>query len=184
MRSSLAGFLAALAAGLVIGATVLGNAAAAPAAPVAAPAVKTVTHHYALGTMAFAADEVGDTTKSFDNFWDGVALSDTTGTRCFNAGLSLPTDATLKSVTFFYNKGKGLIGLHLIRQNVITHKGVELADFADNTTTSNPHKSATVKIKASQSKVDLSRFAYGAGVCPSADTSFSGLVVTYTEPAR
>ena len=38
------------------------------------------------------------------------------------------------------------------------------------------------KVNPAQAKVDESRFAYQAGVCPHGTSSFSGLIITYTQP--
>ena len=112
-----ASHLITLAAGLVLGFTAVGTAAAVSASP----AAKTVTHHYSLAASAFAPDHVGDPTKDYFNNWDPTTLSNP-GSRCFNTGLSLPPNAVLKSITFYYTKGCGEMSAEINRQNLTSTK--------------------------------------------------------------
>jgi hypothetical protein len=171
------GYVAAMVAGLAIGVTAVGSALAAPAAP------KTVTHHYALAASAFAPDSLGNVDKDYYNQWDPTTLASTVGgRRCFNAGLSLPAGVTLKSITFYVMTGDSTMSFELNRQNLIKHTFVELTFGNANTTSTPTYTAVTKKIKASQAKVDMGRFAYSVGVCPKGTTTFSGIIVTYTQP--
>jgi hypothetical protein len=179
-------YLIALAAGAAIGVAAIGSATAAPAAP-AAPAAKsapqTVTHHYSLGASAFAPDRFGNISVDYVNNWDPTELS-AVGGRCFNTGLSLPDGATLKSVTFYYTSGSASMNMEINRQNLTVHSFARLA-LAEIPAQSGATKYLwkTFKIKPAQAKVDMSRFAYQAGVCPHGTSTFSGLIITYTQPA-
>jgi hypothetical protein len=171
------GYIVTLAAGLAIGVTAVGSALAAPAAP------KVVTHHYALAASAFAPDSLKTSSEDYFNHWNPAALRNIADGRCFNAGLSLPAGVTLKSITFYFVKGDMSMGFQLNRQNLIKHTFVLLASGQSNTAPTQVYTAVTKKIKASQANVDMGRFAYSAGVCLRGTTEFSGLIVTYTQPA-
>jgi hypothetical protein len=79
----------------------VGLAARGPARSVR-PAAGTVTHHYSLAASAFAPDGLHVTTEDYFNQWDATTLSNQDPGRCFNTGLSLPPNVTLKSVKFYY----------------------------------------------------------------------------------
>jgi hypothetical protein len=157
--------------------------AKAPLKAPAAPAAATVTHHYALAASAFAPDGLHDTTEDYFNQWDPAALSNQDSGRCFNAGLSLPVGATLKSVTVYYTAGSTQMYFELNRQDLINQTGVEFAEV-DTTATSTPtYMSTRMPIPSAVATVNMTDYAYSAGVCPSGNTTFSGLIIAYTEPA-
>jgi hypothetical protein len=171
-----ASHLITLAAGLVLGFTAVGTAAAVSASP----AAKTVTHHYSLAASAFAPDHVGDPTHDYFNVWDPTTLSDS-GDRCFNAGLSLPPNAVLKSVTLYYTDGSGDLTFEINRQNLTNHTFNRLIKIRPASTAGTPVYSHTTKsLPKSLSSVNMGTYAYSAGVCPAATTTFSGLTLTYT----
>jgi hypothetical protein len=171
-----ASHLITLAAGLVLGFTAVGTAAAVSASP----AAKTVTHHYSLAASAFAPDHIADPTKDYFNDWDPTTLSDP-GVRCFNTGLSLPPNAVLKSVTAYYTKGSGSMSFEINRQNLTNHTSKILVEIRPSTTTGTPVYSHTTKsVPKSLDQVNMTNFAYSAGVCPEGNTTFSGLTITYT----
>lgn len=176
VTKSRASHLITLAAGLVLGFTAVGTAAAVSASP----AAKTVTHHYSLAASAFAPDHVGDPTKDYFNNWDPTTLSEP-GNRCFNTGLSLPPNAVLKSITFYYTKGSGEMSGELNRQNLTKHTDTLLAQFVTTTTTGTPSYTHLSKsIAKSVAQVNMTNFAYSIGICPRATTTFSGITITYT----
>ena len=172
------GYLATLGAGILMGVAAVGTAVASSSAP-----AKVVTHHFALAASAFAPDSLGDPAKDFSINWDPAELSNT-ATRCFNAGLALPLNATLKSVTFYFIKGSSSMALEVNRQNLIKHTYAILARTTTKTTAGTAvYSSVTVPIARGKAAVDMGRYAYSAGVCPSGNTRFSGLIITYTAPA-
>lgn len=185
-------YLATLAAGVAIGFAVVGNAAAAPAAP-AAPAkhaapvarvVRTVTHHYSLAASAFSPDGLHNVSNDYFNRWDPAALSNTDPGRCFDAGLSLPTGSTLKSVTAYYTAGGSVMYFELNRQDLAKQSAVDLVSFDTTVNTGNPAYTSTTKpIPAADAGVNYTNYAYSVGVCPVGNTTFSGLSITYTQPA-
>jgi hypothetical protein len=171
-----ASHLITLAAGLVLGFTAVGTAAAVSASP----AAKTVTHHYSLAASAFAPDHLGDPTKDYFNAWDPTTLSDP-GHRCFNTGLSLPPNAVLKSVTAYYTKGSSTMSFEINRQNLTNHTSKVLVEIQPSTTAGTPVYSHTTKsVAKSVAQVNMTNFAYSAGACPAGSTTFSGLTITYT----
>ena len=181
MTRARAGYLATLAVGAGIGIALVGVAAAAPATPAKA---KTVTHHYSLAASAFAPDGLHDTAEDYFNQWDPTTLSNSDSGRCFNAGLSLPTGVTLKSITVYFTKGSAGMTVNFNRQNLPTHAFKELVDFVTGSTTGTPVYSHTTKnIAKANAVVNYTNFAYSMGVCPSGTTTFSGITITYTQPA-
>lgn len=149
----------------------------------ARPAAGTVTHHYSLAASAFAPDGLHSTTNDYFNQWDPSTLSNTAVGRCFNAGLSLPPNVTLKSIKFYYTAGSAVMFLDLNRQDLVNHSGVDLVS-ADTTIDSTPaYTSSSFNIKAADAVVNMTNYAYSVGVCPSGTTTFSGLTITYTQPA-
>jgi hypothetical protein len=173
-----ASHLITLAAGLVLGFTAVGTAAAVSASP----AAKTVTHHYSLAASAFAPDSLRDVTKDYFNGWNPTTLGDTPSSgRCFDAGLSLPPNAVLKSITFYYTEGASVMFGEINRQNLTNHTFKVPASFDSATTTGTPfytHK--TLSIPKAESLVNMTSFAYSIGVCPTGTTTFSGITITYT----
>lgn len=179
-----ASYLATLAAGVSIGFAVVGNAAAAPSAPAAATVVKTVTHHYSLDASAFTPDGLHNPASDYFNRWDPSALSNTDAGRCFNAGLSLPIGVTLKSVTAYYTAGGSVMFFELNRQDLVHQVGLELVSFDTLVNTGSPaYTSITKPIPAADAMVNYTNYAYSVGVCPNESTTFSGLTITYTQPA-
>jgi hypothetical protein len=92
----------ALAAGLMIGFVSFGGAASTAAAESHA---RTVTGYYSLAASPLTPDGLGMTNEDYFDQWDPSTLSNQDNGRCFNAGLSVPAGATMKSATFFYNPG-------------------------------------------------------------------------------
>jgi hypothetical protein len=178
-----AGYLGALAAGVAAGVAVFGSAAATPAASAAPAVVKTVTHHYSLAASAFFPDGLHNTADDYKNLWDPSTLSNTDGGRCFNAGLSLPTGITLKSVTVYYTTGSDTLLFNLNRQDLINHTSSGLAEFSSVSSSTSAYTSATKPIPAADAAVDYTKYAYSASVCPNPGTTFSGLDITYTQGA-
>jgi hypothetical protein len=181
MTRARAGYLATLAVGAGIGIALVGVAAAAPAAPARA---KTVTHHYSLAASAFAPDGLHNTTKDYFNDWDPTTLINDDLGRCFNAGLSLPTNVTMTSITVYYVKGSASMFVDFNRQNLTKHAFKDLVSFHAGTTTGSPVYSHTTKnIAKANAMVNYTSFAYSLGVCPSGNTDFRGVTITYTQPA-
>lgn len=158
---------------------VAGGATASPAAKKKPP----VVHHYSLAASAFAPDGLHTTTEDYFNDWDPTTLSNTDSTRCFDAGLSLPVGITLKSVTVYYTAGSAAMLFEVNRQNLPAHKYTLLVDFDTTIVTTPAYTSVTKKIPASDASVNMTKYAYSVGVCPSGTTTFSGLTITYTQPA-
>ena len=142
-----------------------------------------VTHHYSLAASAFAPDGLHTTTEDYFNSWDPSTLSNTDTGRCFNAGLSLPIDITLKSVTVYYTAGSAAMFVELNRQDLPAHTFSDLVEFDTTIATTPAYTSVTKKIPASDASVNMTKYAYSFGVCPSGSTTFSGLTITYTQPA-
>lgn len=143
----------------------------------------TVTHHYSLAASAFAPDGLHDTSDDYFNLWDPSTLSNTDDGRCFNAGLSLPVGITLKSVTVYYTASSTGMLVEMNRQDLPAHTAINLVEFDTAIVTTPAYTSVTKTIPASDASVNMTKYAYSFGVCPSGDTTFSGLTITYTEPA-
>jgi hypothetical protein len=176
-----AGYLATLAAGIALG-------CAAVAGPVASaaqgsPAATTVTHHYSLAASAFAPDGLHDTSDDYFNRWDPTTLSNTDIARCFNAGLSLPPSITLKSIRFYYTAGTTEMYYELNRQDLVNHTNVVLVTGDTATVTTPAYTSVSKTIPAKYAVVNMTNYAYSIGVCPNGSATFSGLTITYTQPA-
>ena len=147
------------------------------------PAAGTVTHHYSLAASAFAPDGLHTTADDYFNQWDPTALSNTNPGRCFNAGLSLPPNVTLKSVKAYYTAGSATMYFEVNRQDLVNHTAVDLAS-TDTTTESTPvYTSTSMNFAAADAVVNMTTYAYSVGVCPNGSTTFSGLTITYTQPA-
>ena len=143
----------------------------------------TVTHHYSLAASAFAPDSTGNTADDYYNSWDPAALRDASSERCFNAGLSLPWNATIKTITVFYTEGGTSMYVELNRQNLLTHNDARLTNFNTATTTGTPFYTRTAKNISSDGAVNYSAYGYGVGVCPHGTTTFSGVIIAYTQPS-
>jgi hypothetical protein len=155
------------------------------AAAVAGPnlAGMRVTQHYSLAASAFAPDGLHNTTEDYFNQWDPATLSSQDSGRCFNVGLVLPPNATLKSVTIYYTEGSSALYFEINRQTLATHTATELVTF-DSPTLATPAYTSTIQtVPKAVAAVNMARYAYSAGVCPSGNTTFSGLTITYTQPA-
>jgi hypothetical protein len=148
-----------------------------------APATKTVTHHYSLAASAFAPDGLHNTAEDYFNNWDPTTLSNQDAGRCFNAGLYLPVGATLKSVTAYYTAGSSVMYFELNRQDLINHTDVDLVSFDTTATSTSTYMSTRMPVPSADAAVNMTDYAYSAGVCPSGITTFSGLIIAYTEPA-
>jgi hypothetical protein len=162
---------------------------AGAAASTKAPAVKhtasgpTVTHHLSLAASAFAPDGLHNTANDYFNEWDATSLSNTDPSRCFNAGLQFPPDVTLKSVRFYYTGSSTTMLLQLNRQDLINHTFSILAQMDTPTVTNPTYTSDAASISPAYAQVNMSDYAYSVGVCPDGTTTFSGLIITYTQPA-
>ena len=152
------GYASALAAGIAIGLVAVGVASATPARP------RPVTHHYSLAASAFAPDSIGTPADDYFNRWDPADLSSKLSERCFNAGLSLPTGVTLKSITFYFTRGDNSEYLELNRQNLKAHTFKLLAHFLTGTTSPKRYSHVTRFIARSDAGVDYTKYAYSAGV--------------------
>jgi hypothetical protein len=148
-------------------------------------AAKTVTHHYTLASSAFIPDGLHDTTEDYFNRWEPPALSNSDSGRCFNAGLSLPTGATLKGVTVYYTAGSNVMFFDLIRQDLVHNSAADLVSFdtAVSPTSSTSYTATYKSISGNDAAVNMTDYAYSVGVCPNGTTTFSGLNIAYTVPA-
>lgn len=162
-----------------------GNVGAAARGPARAarPAAGTVTHHLSLAASAFTPDGLHDTTMDYFNQWDPTTLSNKDAGRCFNTGLSLPPNVTLKSVKAYYTAGSASMYFEVNRQDLANHTETVLVS-TDTTIVSTPaYTSTTLNFPASTAVVNMTSDAYSVGVCPNGSTTFSGLTITYTQPA-
>jgi hypothetical protein len=155
----------------------------APAKAPATPAAKTVTHHYALAASAFAPDGLHNTAEDYFNNWDPTTLSNQDAGRCFDAGLSLPVGATLKSVTAYYTAGSSAMYFELNRQDLINHTTVDVVSFDTTASSTSTYMSTRMPVPSAVAAVNMTDYAYSVGVCPSGTTTFSGVIIAYTEPA-
>jgi hypothetical protein len=179
------GYLVTLAAGVAIGFTAVGTAVAMPshqAHPAQPARSHAVTHHYTLAASAFAPDSLDNTADDYYNHWDFTELTNNGSGRCFDAGLSLPPNALLKKVTFYYTQGKsdGLY-MEVNRQNLAGQTSrilVSARPAPNGTAPKYTHLTKTFNKK--YATVNMTDFGYSAGVCPFGDASFSGLIITYT----
>lgn len=180
ISGSRVGYLATLAAGLAIGFAVIGTSSAAPAAPKAT----TVTRHYALAASAFTPGGLDNTTNDYYNQWEPTQLSNTDLNRCFSAGLSLPTGVTLKSVTAYYTQGSVKMYVEVNRQDLVNHTAIRLVKFDTTPTASTTpaYMSTFKRIPAADAAVNFTKYAYSVGVCPTGNTTFSGVNIAYTQP--
>jgi hypothetical protein len=147
------------------------------------PAAGTVTHHYSLAASAFAPDGLHTTTEDYFNEWDPTTLSNTDAGRCFNTGLSLPPNVTLKSVKVYYTAGSAEMYFEVNRQDLVNHTATLLVSTDTTEDTTPTYMSTTLDFKAATASVNMTNDAYSVGVCPSGTTTFSGLTITYTQPA-
>jgi len=157
----------------------------APAAPAvrASGAKRVVKHHYSLAASAFAPDMLDTSGGDYFNLWDPATLTDQSASQCFNAGLSLPVGATLVSVTVDFTAGSSVLYFEVSRQNLIKHTSVTLAELDSSVATTQAYTSQVLAFRPG-TVVNMNGIAYSAGVCPVGDSTFSGLTITYTEPAR
>lgn len=172
-----AGYVATLAAGIAIGFTAVGTAIALPHHTAAA--AKATTKHYTVAASAFMPDGLHDVTKDYFNEWDPATLTNTDPGRCLNAGVVLPNGATIRSVTFFFTNGatSPFYG-ELNRQHLATHQSRILA-FVSTKVSSTPTYTIKTKNITSHNVVDTSKYAYGLGVCPLNDSTFTGAMINY-----
>jgi hypothetical protein len=169
------GYLATLAAGLAIGFVTVGTASAGSAH--AAATVK----HYSIAASAFAPDSILNPAMDYNNTWDPSTLTNNAPGRCFAAGVALPNNATLRSVTFYYTNGsQQQLQAELNRQNLAAHQSKLLVDFLSPRPTGTPtFEKSTVNI-TSGNVVNTAKYAYSVGVCPNKDATFTGVTITYT----
>lgn len=179
MTRGRASTLATLAAGAAIGFFAIGTTAASAASPAAA----TVTQHYSLAASAFTPDGLHNTADDYFNEWDPTTLSNTDTGRCFNAGLSLPPKAVLKSITVYYTEGTAAMYFEINEQALAAHTSSELINFDTPTTTSTPVYTSMTETFPANTMVNMAQNAYSSGVCPNGNTTFSGFTITYTLPA-
>jgi hypothetical protein len=176
------GYFATLAAGIAIGLAVVGTATAASAAPAGQATIRLATHHFSLAASAFAPDGLHDTTSDYFNNWDPSTLNNQDSGRCFNAGLALPAGSTLKSVTLYYTADSSTMYFEINRQDLLNHTSVDLASTDTPETETSTYTSVTLPIPTAYAALNMTGYAYSAGVCPSGTTTFTGLSITYTEP--
>jgi hypothetical protein len=181
------GYLITLAAGIAIGCAVVGTAAAASSASASplvtkAPVVTSVTHHYSLAASAFAPDGLHNVAEDYFNEWDPSTLSNQDAGRCFDAGLSLPPAATLKSVTAYYLDGSATMYFEINRQDLLNHTSSTVVNFDTTPATTQAYTAKSEPVPSQYAAVDMADYAYSVGVCPSGNTAFSGLTITYTVP--
>jgi hypothetical protein len=149
------GYMTTLGAGILIGVAAVGTASAASSDPTA-PA-KVVTHHLALAASAFAPDELGNTTKDYSNQWDPSELFNS-GDGCFDAGLVLPVNATIKSVTIYFVEGSTSMAFEVNRQNLIKHTFARLVQTKTSTTKGTPsYTSVTKPVPHGLAAVDMGK---------------------------
>ena len=141
-----------------------------------------VKHHYSLAASAFAPDGLDVADGDYFNLWDPATLTDQDAGRCFNAGLSLPVGATLVSVTVDFTAGSSVLYFEVSQQNLIKHSALTLASFDSTVATTQTYTSQTIAFPPG-AVVNMNGIAYSAGVCPGGNSSFSGLTITYTQPA-
>ena len=180
MTRGRASTLATLAAGAAIGFFAIGTTAASAASPAAA----TVTQHYSLAASAFTPDGLHTTTDDYFNQWDPTTLSNTDTGRCFNAGLSLPPKAMLKSITVYFTAGTAAMYFEINEQALATHTSTR----TDHLRHHDQHRRLRCTRRMTETfpantMVNMAQNAYSSGVCPSGDTTFSGFTITYTVPA-
>lgn len=176
-----AGSLATLAAGVAVGFAGVLTGAAAP--PAAASTATTANQHYSLAASAFAPDGLHTTTEDYFNQWDPATLSNTDTGRCFNAGLSLPPRAQLKSITVYYTAGADAMYFEINEQTLASHTGTDLVDFDTAVNTGTPTYTSMTETFPANTMVNMAQNAYSAGVCPNGSTTFTGFTITYTLPS-
>src|SRR5579875_3676811 len=105
--------------------------ARAVGAPQVAPSSSSPTvvlGYLSLAASAFAPDGLDDTSEDYFNHWDPSTLSNQDSQRCFDAGLTLPSNATIKSATFYYTEGTSSVMYGEInRQDLVNHTATTLA---------------------------------------------------------
>ena len=136
--------------------------------------------------LASPTDGIHNPADDYFDQWDPSTLSNTNAGRCFNAGLSLPIGITLKSVTVYYSAGNSVLFFDLSRQDLVHHTATDLVTFDTTvgTGTTVAYTSITKPIPAADAAVDYTKYAYTVGLCPAGTTTFSGLNITYSQPAR
>jgi hypothetical protein len=71
----------------------------------------------------------------------------------------------------------------LNRQKLANHTSASLVIGSTPHTAGTPtYTSLTKNVPGSQARVDMRQHAYSVGVCPSSNTDFSAVVITYTTP--
>jgi hypothetical protein len=179
------GYLATLVAGIAIGLTAVGTATASSQS-VRPVRVRLVTHHYTLAASAFIPDGLHNATVDYYNRWDPTQLSNQDQNRCFNAGLSLPTGATLKGITFYYtNSSSAVMYGEVNRQDLTNQTYVVMTYFYGSkiTGSAQPYVATYKRIPSKYAAVNMTQYAYSVGVCPYAGATFSGVNISYTVPA-
>src|SRR5262249_13031232 len=136
-------------------------AASSPSAP-----GKTATGHFALAASAFAPDQIGNPADDYSNQWDPASLSNPASDRRFNAELTLPVSATLKSVRIYYTEGSASMYFEVNRQKLANHTFVKLVTGRTHTSGTPAYTSLTKNVPGSEAKVDMRQYAYSIGVCP------------------
>ena len=169
--------LVLLGAGVAVGALiVVGPSAGAKTNP----KPKTVVNHLSLDASAFVPDGLHDTTQDYFNSWDPQTLTNNDVGRCFDAPVALPTNATMKRITFYYSAGTASMYVELNRQNLAAHTDLILTTFSTATAVSPTYTASTRGIPAASAVVNNLTYAYSIGVCPTANTSFTGVDITFT----
>jgi len=157
---------------------------AGPPAPYRpATSTTTVKHSFSLAASAFSPDGLHDTTQDYFNQWDPATLSDQAAGRCFQAGLALPNGITLKTIKAYYTQGSSALFFELSRQDLVNHTSTELVSYDTTVAASPVYTSTTSAIPAADAAVDYTKYAYTIGVCPVGTTTFTGITISYTQPA-
>jgi hypothetical protein len=169
-----------LAVGLLAGATLAGGAAIAVTSN-AFTYSSLKTGYLALSPMGFAPDSVGSLSPNdYENIWGAAGLTSADGSRCFNTGVTLPNNARIKSIRFFYTSDASSdFSGSFIRVNAATGTSTSLAQV-NPANDSNTRTAVTAAVPSTKQVVKNGTFQYGVGTCPVDGTRFHGARITYT----
>jgi hypothetical protein len=135
---------------------------------------------YSVAASGFTPDGLHTTTEDYFNAWDFTTLSNQDSGRCFNASVHLPNGVKMVPATFYYTGGSAAMFGELNEQNFATQNGTELVSFDSTAATTTPTYTNTVESIPAADQVVNTQNAYSLGVCPSGDTTFSGVTIAYT----
>jgi hypothetical protein len=145
----------------------------------AAAAAGKKLQYYSIAASGFAPDGLHNTAEDYFNAWDPTTLSNQDSGRCFNAAVHLPNAVNLVSATFYYTAGSVALYGELNEQMLATHNEKALVSF-DSTVATTPTYTATVKDISKADQVVNTQNAYSLGVCPSGNSTFSGVTIAFT----